>query len=498
MNHAILSENEGKRLHIRLPFLICFAMFTAWQIGVFSYSGEALSVEGRLPFDVDAGNFTPLISLGYLVSIAYMLVLPSRIVWAERIAAGAALLSALALYLPLAHEARTIVFLAQLFCCSVMIGFETALIVGLFSEQTALKHLLVAYGLIFVLAGLMQNQFFDIPYWVYRHFNVLAIVLQLIFYCKLPADVWPRYVGKGTVPAPVCPRKLFAGLFILCFLGNLLISFGLSVAESVTHGVLVFDCSFAVFAVAGYTLFRRAGLSPLRFVSVTVAVSVVGFVLAMIALYIPGLTLFACVLLGPGTAANILIPYYGVVMSKHYPSRFISPAVIGISFVSSVLLLSWLIEAFRENETVLYTLYIAGAVVMAVVFMMLEPYLLYSFRNRPFAAESSEGRRPDEGEREAGAQAASGEDAQDASANGARISEGTRRIAAHSAEKLTRKELEIMEMMLMGFTSREIAEQTFNSVGTINSHRARIYEKLRIHKIGELFALDKRFRDGRG
>jgi DNA-binding CsgD family transcriptional regulator len=501
MNDSILNENESKRLNIRLPFLICFAMFTAWQIGVFSYSGEALAVEGRLPFDIDAGNFTPLISLGYLISIAYMLAFPKRIVWAERVMACAALLSALALYLPLAHGTRAIVFLAQLFCCCVMIGFETALIVGLFSEHTAVKHLLVAYGLIFAIAGFMQNQFFEVPYWVFQHFNVAAIALQLIFYCKLPGNVWPRYVSRETTPAPVCPKNLFLGLFILCFLGNILISFGLSVAESVRHGVFVFDCSFALFAVLGYLLFRRANLSPLRFVSVMVLLSVVGFILAMVALYIPSLTLLACILLGPGTAANILIPYYGVVMSKRYPSRFISPAIIGISFGSSVLLLSWLIEMFRKNAAMLYTLYIAIAVVMAVVFLMLEPYLLYSFQGRSAVKKLLDDRPNDEEEYPENAvvatETADGEPEKPVPElpEGVRISEKTRRVASHSVEKLTRKEIEIMELMLSGLTSREIAKQTINSVGTINSHRARIYEKLQIHKIGELFALENRLRD---
>ncbi|MDR1131792.1 MAG: LuxR C-terminal-related transcriptional regulator [Oscillospiraceae bacterium] len=501
MNHSLLIENESKRLNIRLPLLICFAMFTAWQIGVFSYSGEALAVTGRLPFGVDAGNFTPLISLGYLVSIAYMLALPRRIVQAERVIASAALLSALALNLPLSHETRTRVERAQLFCCSVLVGCETALIVGLFSERTAVKHLLVAYGLIFAIAGLMQNQFFDVPYRVFQYFNVAAIVLQLVFYLKLPANVWPRYAEKDTAPALTYPKKLFAGLLILCFLGNILISFGLSVAESVPHGVFVFDCAFALSAVVGYALFRRAGLPPLRFVSVTVLVSVVGFILAMVALYVPKLTLFACALLGPGTAANILIPYYGVVMSKRYPSRFIAPVMIGISFAASVLLLSWLIEAFRENEILLYTLYIAIAVIMAVVFLMLEPYLLYSFRGRSALADLLETRKPEaednETKRRETAPAGNADSFPEAPQN-IHISESAQRVALRSVEKLTHKELEIMELMLQGFTAGDIARQTVNAVRTINTHQSRIYAKLQIHKISELFALERQLREEQG
>ena len=46
MNHLLLAENERKRLSLPLPWLFCFAMFTAWQTGVVGLSGKALSVSG--------------------------------------------------------------------------------------------------------------------------------------------------------------------------------------------------------------------------------------------------------------------------------------------------------------------------------------------------------------------------------------------------------------------------------------------------------------------
>jgi DNA-binding CsgD family transcriptional regulator len=506
MSYSILAENEGKRLSPGLPWLCCFALFTAWQIGVFSYSGAALAVEGRLPLDIDAGNFTPLISLGYILSLAWMLVFPRRIVWAERVMAGAALLAALTLYLPLRHEARTLFFLAQLFCCCVMIGFETALIVGLFSEEAAVKHLLVAYGLIFVLAALMQNNFREVPYWAFQHFNAAALALQLLFYWKLPANVWPEFVRRrrGTVSrgqgsagepvseGPVCPTRLFVGLFTLCFLGNILISFGISVAESVKHGLFGFYISFAVFAVAGYSLLRRFGLSPLRFASISVVVSVTGFICAIVALYVPALALPACVLLGPGTAACILIPYYGVVMAKRYPSRFISPAIIGISFVASVLLLAWLIEVFRENTTLLYTLYLAIAVAMAVVYLFLEPYLLYSFRGRPLVSDEE---IAGIARTEAAAENAAAESPL-APPPEPVLTERQRNLAANAFDKLSSKELAIAELLMQGFRYEVICSRLCISKNTAYWYRRQLFDKLQIGSLQELFALTgKRDRD---
>jgi DNA-binding CsgD family transcriptional regulator len=492
MSYSMLAENEGKRLSLGLPWLCCFALFTAWQIGVFSYSGAALAVEGRLPLGVDEGNFTPLISLGYILSIAWMLVFPRRIVWAERITAGAALLAALLLYLPLPHETRTLVFLAQLFCCCVMIGFETALIVGLFNEETAVKHLLVAYGLIFILAALMLNSFFEVPYWAFQHFNAATLALQLLFYWKLPGRVWPEYVKKETVLE--CPTRLFAGLFTLCFLGNVLISFGISVAERVEHGLFVFYMSFAVFAIAGYAMLRHFGFSPLRFASISVVVSVMGFILAIVTLYVPILTLPTCALLGPGTAACILIPYYGVVMSKRYPSRFISPAIIGISFAASVLLLAWLIEAFRENTTLLYTLYLAIAVAMAVVYLFLEPYLLYSFRGRPLISDEE---IAGIARAEAAGENAESPRAEPALAEPPLLTEHLRNLSANAFDKLSVKELAIAELLMQGFKYEVICSRLHISRNTAYWYRRQLFDKLQIGSLQELFALaEKRGRDG--
>ena len=76
--NPLLIENEGKRLNFRLPLLICFALFVAWQMGVVYYSGDTLSLDGKTPLPVDVGNFTLFIAVGYILSIVFMLVLPYR------------------------------------------------------------------------------------------------------------------------------------------------------------------------------------------------------------------------------------------------------------------------------------------------------------------------------------------------------------------------------------------------------------------------------------
>jgi DNA-binding CsgD family transcriptional regulator len=503
MDNLIVTENERKRLDLGLPWLLCFALFTGWQVGVFSYTGAVLAVVGRLPLGIDAGNLMPLIAAGYIISIVFMTVFPRRIVWAERVPAALALISALALYLPFSPAVHTLWFLIQLFCCCVMIGFETALIVGLFNDRTAVKHLCVAYGIIFIAAALMQNQFFELPYGVFKLFNVAALGLQLLFYGRLPTGVWPDYARKGM--GLVCPKGLFAGLFALCFLGNIVFSFGISVAEGVRHGVFVFYNSFAVFAIAGYALLRRFRLSPLRYASVSVVVAVTGFILAMASLYVPALALPACVVLGPGTTVCILIPYYGVVMTKRYPSRFISPAIIGISFVASVLILGALIEAFRDNTALLYTVYLAIAVGTAVLYLVLEPYLLYSFRGKSLISEAGIAELAEAGEG-AGIPEGAGEYPVESAGPGqgepggegavpsrVPLTERQRSLAAQAFDRLSARELAVAEMMMQGFKYGDICEKLRIKKTTAYWYRNQLFDKLQITSTRELFALaDKR------
>jgi len=52
---------------------------------------------------------------------------------------------------------------------------------------------------------------------------------------------------------------------------------------------------------------------------------------------------------------------------------------------------------------------------------------------------------------------------------------------AVSDNRLTKREIEILEYIARGFTNREIAEKLFLSVRTINTHRTNIMQKLDVH-----------------
>jgi len=66
------------------------------------------------------------------------------------------------------------------------------------------------------------------------------------------------------------------------------------------------------------------------------------------------------------------------------------------------------------------------------------------------------------------------------------------RLRTRNAPELTEREKDVLGLLALGHTNREAAEQLFLSVRTVESHRARIQQKLRISSRAELvrYAVD--------
>lgn len=59
-------------------------------------------------------------------------------------------------------------------------------------------------------------------------------------------------------------------------------------------------------------------------------------------------------------------------------------------------------------------------------------------------------------------------------------------------QKITARELEILQLLARGFTNKEISDRVFVSVKTVEAHRAKIYSKLNLSSRAELveFAIE--------
>jgi DNA-binding CsgD family transcriptional regulator len=469
-NESILLENENKRLNLRLPLLICFALYTAWQMGIGYFSGQTMSVDGRTPLPVNVDDLTVIIAAGYILSLIVMLLIPRIVVWAERITASVALVSALALFLPLAPETLAVALCVQFFCCIFMIGFETSIIVGLFTEKTAILHLAVAYGVANVLVAILQNDFIKIDFKLFRLVTVVALALMILFFFKLPGNVWTSSVKKSD--GLVAPKRLFTRIFLWAATSCFVVLFGSAVAEGFTHGVSVFYLSGWLAGIILYLLWKRFGVAPFKVFPIYIAMGAMGFVLAIASVYVPALSLPACVFLGVGSMACWMNPLLGVLMAKQYPSKFIAPGIIGVAFVA-VLIHTALLDLFRDNTTVLYVVYLVIAVACIFLYLLLEQYLLYAFHGKPLISDE----RATELNEAARAAREKGEPLPADAPTMLVLEEAE----CHTDDELTERERQVAQEFLKGLDAREITAKLNISINTVMTHKKNIYAKKDIH-----------------
>ena len=496
MTPNILMENQGKRLHIRLPLLLCFALYGSWQMGIIYFSGTAASIGGRTPVPMDVGNLSLLVAAGYLLSIAWLVFLPSRTVWAERGAAIAALASAVGLYLPLPAPVPAVCYSFHCLCCVFMVGFETSILVNLLSEKSVLQYLTLAYPAAFGTVAVLQNDFLPIPFGAFRLFILIALSLMLVFFFKLPARVWPAYVKKED--GLVFPRRYFAGLVLLGAMGALIVLLGSAVAENVEHGLSVLYGFAAIGSLSVWVFWKYGSITPIRMGSVLACISALGFLLSVVAqaVQIPLLSLAACAMLGAGYFVCNLSMYYGLVMMKRCPSRFIPPVIIG-SCLLAMVLHTFLLELFRNNLNTLYAIYLAIAVAMVILYLALEPYLIHSFGRgaspEPAFQAAGDGPEPELREPAAAGPAVAETEAGPAAPAVAVEPETAETLAAACTfDALSGQEFRLAELIMQGYTNGEMAGLLKLSENTVKYHRKNLYAKLHIHSKRELFALAKR------
>ena len=82
MNHPILIENQKKRRDIPLWMLVCFSMFSFWQMAFIYYFLEPSSaMDGKIPLPINIDYGTLLTAACYILGILTMIFLPRIITW---------------------------------------------------------------------------------------------------------------------------------------------------------------------------------------------------------------------------------------------------------------------------------------------------------------------------------------------------------------------------------------------------------------------------------
>ena len=467
MSYSIISENMKKKKNYSLFHLICFSMFCFWQMGFIYFMGPSLTINGRTPLPVSMDNITTLIALSYVFSIAFMLIVPRLVVWAERVCVLASLVTAVGLFLPFSDDVLRVLIYTQVFLCCFIIGFETFIIVNYFSEENAVTHLTAAYGVALALVAVVQNDFLPINFPVFRIATVVALILLAFFTFSVPAkkEYLPRYVKKSDNITK--PKKLLAGTYIFVFVSALMAVSGPSISGEIKHGVFITYAVAALLSMVMYLLYKRFGIHPFRMITACLAFGGVGFLLMFAATEVPALSYVSCAFIGIGMMPCWMVPLYNTVLMKSYPSRYLAPVTIGLALVA-VLVQSSMVEIFRASPTMLYLVYAIVMVVLVIIYLQIEPHFLYTLNKKiPEAEESSEYADTVEIIEE--------------------VPEETKENDVLSA--LSKRELEVVDLIASGYSNADIAKMLFISAHTVNDHTKNIYRKLDVHSRYELTAL---------
>ena len=469
MPHSLLWENQRKRRDIPLWMLVCFSMFSFWQMAFIYYFLEPSStMDGKIPIPINIDNGTTLTAVCYILGILTMIFLPRIITWTQRIATGVALLSALAFFLPLPDGILRFNIYLQIFCCCLMIGFETFLVVNCFSEKSSVKYMTFGYGIAVFLIALVQNEVVSIPFSAFRYGMVAALVLLFIFFLRMPTgkEHLPQFVKKSD--GLIAPKKLMWGAYLVAFIAALMGVGGPAVAGKVEHGVSVMYLVVTLSSFTMYILHKKANVHPFRMVPLFVGLGGFGFLVMLVSTYVPALSCVACIFIGFGMTVCMLAPLYGVPIMKAYPSRYVASAIIGLA-ITAVLIHAVIAEIFLGAPVALYIFYAMVMAALVFVFMQVEPFLMFSLRRR-IADDTAD------------------------NTNQHPCSSESSNSEHDPLDVLSKKEREVAELICLGYTNGDIAKQLFISEYTVKDHTKKIYPKLGVHSRLELATLVNKYR----
>ncbi len=473
MSYQVLSENQKIKKDLPMWQLLCFAMFAVWQMGFIYFVGPSLNIDGRTPLPVSMDNITMLIISGYVLSIAVMVFLPSWVIRLSRISAIIALIMAIGFFFPFSTDILKLLIYIHCFCCCFMIGFETATIVYYFSEKSAIKHLLVSYAIADIAIAVIQNDIKKIEFSTFRVLTVVMLVLLIVFLFKMPSSSCPRFVKKSD--GLILPKRFFIGVFFLSLLSSLLGVIGPAAAAQFKNGVVAFYIGCAVCGLLVYLIYRLTDKHPINFMPFVIGVTLFGYVLLLISEYVPKLGVVASVFMGAGLTACSLVPLFGVLLTKGYPSKYVAPALIALAMLA-VIVQSVIVEVFRESVVLINLSYLVIVVILAFIFVLTEPYLIYAMK-RKLTDNTNE--KIEESEEE--------------SASETEIIESQAESIKEEHNEnvldlLTKREKEISLLIGEGYSNADIAKMLFISEHTVKDHTKNIYRKANVHSRYELIA----------
>ena len=445
MKQSLLSSKQNSRINVPVWLLVCFSLFTVWQMGIVFFSSSALSIHGQ-----ELSSFTPEVSLivilsGYILSIIFLIFFQKYQVGVIRVVLFLSLIAAVLLLFSFDEMVLSYLLAIEEFLCVFLIGCTISTIINYFTLECEMNDVIITMVVSGVLIAILYNEKFPIPFEVFNIVTLITQVALLVFYWQLPKESQQVYLTKKRKVET--PASLIIGILIIILIGCLMTLFENTIAESIHYGVSILYISAAVSSLVFLLLWRRFKLNPLKIAKIFLAIAAIGFLLNVV---LPSqLRFIAVALMSWGLTVAQFSALFGIIIFRRWPSRYVAPLIIIIAVIT-VILHSLLLMAFTaEEQRLLYELYAIIAAALLLIYFLFEPYLTNVWNKDT----------------------------------------GIKKVDNPALDRLAPQEQRIVHYMLKGYSPSEIAKALNITLGTFKGYRNTLYSKLYIHSKRELFEI---------
>lgn len=446
-----------KSFSVPLWVLVFIESFTIWQMGVVYYSSKVFTINGITPLPVSVDTAALPIALGYLAGTTLAWGAPRRVgLWGRGLAI-ISLTCILAMFASLPDSLLVLLYYFTVFTCVTFISVGAVLAINVYSLKTALTD-----G---VAAALLSSPFIAALHYHplaldFRIFNAISALIQLLILIglsqipvKTDTVFMPKPPRSKTGEKRKAPVFLISGTLLVFTIVCLCALFSSTAAESVRDGISLYYLTGTGWAALYAWLHFKRRISPFKLYTIFLGITAVGFILWLLPF-----DLIKPVSLVMQSAAIILCNlawFMARVLFEKWNRRWVAPVCILIALIT-VLLHSGLLEALRSQTAALYAIYAGITLVLLVIYFVTEPYL-----QRVWI---------------------------DAYKNDNPQSQTFQPAAGKAADLLTRREKEVLPLLISGYDNASIARMLYISDNTVKFHIKNIFQKYDVHTRFELTA----------
>lgn len=419
-----------KKLDLKHYLLIFIETFNIWQMGIIFYSSKTLTINNLINTPIVLNNSIFVVLLGYIIGILAMYFKPQKTILLGRISMLISLVYSVLLFLPINTVLFSILYYILTFNCVFFISINMSLIINYYSIKTALTDVILGAITSGFFIALCQNQILPLSFNVFNFISVICLSLIVFAFFKLPTNYNIKFTSKDNkVKLP--SKKTIIGLAVIHFLASLNTLFTASISESVMNGTSVAYIGVISSALLFVFLYKKKKLLEFKICTYYFGITAIGFLLYLIPINeIKYLSLF---LQGFGFFLLLITPYFATNLFETYPSKLIAPVAVSISLVA-VFISSGILEILRNNSTLLYSIYSFISILATILYLLFEKDLEFNYSNKKT-----------------------------------------------NFDKLTKRENDVANLLVKGYTVKEISQLLFLSEYTIKDYIKSIYRKYEVN-----------------